>query len=64
MISEEHGMEGQGVYSPKEQYKKMFIEAIGKRPNSMVMWRMLDEIGFFNSPAKQAGSRDGRDQEK
>ena len=44
-------MEGQGVYSPKEQYKQMFIEAIGKRPNSMVMWRMLDEIGFFNSPA-------------
>lgn len=44
-------MEGQGVYSPKEQYKQMFIEAIGKRPGSMVMWRVLDEIGFFNSPA-------------
>ena len=51
LISEEHGMEGQGVYSPKEQYKQMFIEAIGKRPGSMVMWRVLDEIGFFNSPA-------------
>lgn len=44
-------MEGQGVYSPKEQYKQMFIEAVGKRPGSMVMWRVLDEIGFFNSPA-------------
>lgn len=41
----------QGVYSPKEQYKQMFIEAVGKRPGSMVMWRVLDEIGFFNSPA-------------
>ena len=30
-------MEGQGVYSPKEQYKQMFIEAVGKRPGSMVM---------------------------
>lgn len=39
MISEEHGMEGQGVYSPKEQYKQMFIEAIGKRPNSIVQSR-------------------------
>lgn len=44
-------MEGQGVYSPKEQYKQMFIEAVGKRSGSMVMWRVLDEIGFFNSPA-------------
>lgn len=44
-------MEGQGVYSPKEQYKQMFIEAVGKRPGSMVLWRVLDEIGFFNSPA-------------
>ena len=44
-------MEGQGVYSPKEQYKQMFIEAVRKRPGSMVMWRVLDEIGFFNSPA-------------
>lgn len=44
-------MEGQGVYSPKEQYKQMFIEAVGKRSGSMVMWQVLDEIGFFNSPA-------------
>lgn len=44
-------MEGQGVYSQKEQYKQMFIEAVGKRPGSMVLWRVLDEIGFFNSPA-------------
>lgn len=40
-------MEGQGVYSPKEQYKQMFIEAIGKRPNSMVMWRIRWHMGAY-----------------
>ena len=46
-------MEGQGVYSPKEQYKQMFIEAVGKRPGSMVLWRVLDEIGFFTARPEQ-----------
>lgn len=55
-------MEGQGVYSPKEQYKQMFIEAVGKRSGSMVMWQVLDEIGFFQQPSQRKSSpeRTGR----
>lgn len=44
-------MEGQGVYSPKDQYYQMFYDAVGKRPGGMVLWQVLDEIGFFTSPA-------------
>ena len=46
-------MEGQGVYSPKEQYKQMFIEAVGKRPGSMVLWRVLDELAFSTARPEQ-----------
>lgn len=44
-------MEDRGTYSPKEKYRRMFDDAIGQRMGSMALWRVLDEIGFFTSPA-------------
>lgn len=44
-------MEEHGAYSPKEQYRRMFDGAVGQRQGSMALWRVLDEIGFFTSPA-------------
>ncbi len=51
MISEEHDTEEQGVYSPKDQYYQMFCYAVGERTGSLAMWSVLNEIGFFTSPA-------------
>ena len=44
-------MEDHETYSPKEKYRRMFDDAIGQRMGSMALWRVLDEIGFFTSPA-------------
>ncbi len=44
-------MEERGTYSPKEQYRMLFNQAVGNRAGSLVLWRVLDEIGFFTSPA-------------
>lgn len=44
-------MEENGVYDPKEQFKKMLWVAIGKRMGSMAMWNALEEMDFFRSPA-------------
>lgn len=44
-------MEGKRIYSPKEQYRQMFDKVVGQRMGGMALWRVLDEIGFFTSPA-------------
>ena len=44
-------MEENGVYDPKERFEKMLRLAIGERTGSMALWRVLEEMDFFKSPA-------------
>lgn len=44
-------MEENGVYSPKECFGRLYRQAVGNRTGSAALWMVLDEMGFFTSPA-------------
>lgn len=44
-------MEETKTCSPKKRFEQLYRAAVGQRIGSMALWRVLDEIGFFTSPA-------------
>ena len=44
-------MEETEACSPQKRFEQLYRAAVGQRTGSMVLWRVLDEMGFFTSPA-------------